>query len=216
MKEASNQHIAETLLDYGVATDAKSPLVDGIQAYISLLLQWNRTISLTTVTDLEEIVRFHFGESFFAASAVPITGGRLADVGSGAGFPGLALKMLIPTLDLALIESNAKKAAFLEEVRRRIELNSVFTFRGRMEDFDREHDSSSIVPFDFITARAFGQFDELLAWSAIHLAKAGKLLLWLGEEDAASISKMPGWLWEEPVRIPGSQRRYILGGSVQE
>ena len=153
---------------------ANRALVAGIQSYIGLLLQWNRSISLTTVTDPEDVVRFHFGESLFAASCVPITDGRLADVGSGAGFPGLPLKMLIPSLDLTLIESNAKKAAFLAEAVRRLGLDGVHIFRGRMEEFQDGLDLISSTSFDVITARAFGQFDSLLAWSRIHLARFWK------------------------------------------
>jgi 16S rRNA (guanine527-N7)-methyltransferase len=212
MKSLSNQRISQILQQYSVSVDAKSSLVDEIRLYISLLLQWNRSISLTTVTDPEEIVRFHFGESFFAACAIPITSGRLADIGSGAGFPGLPLKMLVPEIELTLIESNAKRATFLEEIRRRLALDHVLTFRGRMEEFG-DGNSKSAALFGFVTARAFGQFDELLAWAEAHLASSGKIVLWLGEEDSAAISKRTEWVWEAPVPIPSSQRRFILAGS---
>lgn len=175
--------------------------------YVSTLLSWNRSISLTTVTNPEEILRFHFGESLFVASLLPISDGRLADVGTGAGFPGLPLKMLAPSLDLTLIESNAKKAAFLAEVVRRIAVERVHIFRGRMEEADGT--------FDFVTARALGQFEGLLAWAAHHLVKSGRLILWLGHEDAKSISHTSGWSWLAPVPIPGSDRRFIICGSPE-
>ncbi|HEX4077020.1 MAG TPA: 16S rRNA (guanine(527)-N(7))-methyltransferase RsmG [Candidatus Acidoferrales bacterium] len=213
METLSNQRIAEILQQYSVAVDAKSSLVDGIQLYISLLLQWNRSISLTTVTDPEEIVRFHFGESFFAAFTISIGSGRLADVGSGAGFPGLPLKMLVPEIELTLIESNAKKAAFLEELRRRLMLDRVSIFRGRMEEFRGGRDSGPLDTFDFISARAFGQFDELLAWARTHLASSGKIVLWLGEDDCGAMSERKDWIWGKPTRMPGTQRRFILSGS---
>jgi 16S rRNA (guanine527-N7)-methyltransferase len=211
MRTLSNQRIADILREYSVATDAKSSLVEGIQSYIALLLQWNQSISLTTLTDPEEIVRFHFGESLFGASVVPITHGRLADIGTGAGFPGLPLKMLVPALDLTLIESNTKKAAFLGEVGRRLALDRVTVFRGRMEALDGEAADS----FDFVTARALGHFDELLAWSRRHLAKSGRIVLWLGEEDVVSISREAGWAWTAAARIPGSERRFIFSGARQ-
>ena len=91
-----------------------------------------RRFSLTTVTDPLEIIRFHFGESLFAAKSLPITKGRLADVGSGAGFPGLPIRMISPNVDLLLIEPNLKKVAFLAEVIRSLDLNRTEVFRGRI------------------------------------------------------------------------------------
>src|SRR5271155_1161393 len=109
----SASQIEKALAPYGLRV---SPgLSASIRGYIAILLRWNSKISLTTVVEPLEILKFHFGESFFAAAAVPITHSRLADVGSGAGFPGLPLAMLIPQLEVVLIESNLKKATFLSE-----------------------------------------------------------------------------------------------------
>src|ERR1700722_6272713 len=107
----SDLRIAKILGAYGVATSPA--LADSIRNYISMLLRWNSKISLTTVVDPVDILKFHFGESLFANSGVPISFGRLADVGSGAGFPGLPLGIFLPDLEVVLIESNLKKATFL-------------------------------------------------------------------------------------------------------
>ncbi len=206
MTHISDDQIAKYLKPYGVT--CTPPLCEQIRAYVSLLLQWNRKISLTTVTDPAEIVKFHFGESMFAVSSVPIISGRLADMGSGPGFPGLPIRMAATQLDLTLIESNTKKATFLAEVVRTIKLDHVTVFRGRMDDLDAD-----LAPFDFVTARAFGQHDELLRWAHAHLAASGKTVLWLGEDDAALLSQKPLWSWQPPLHIPGSQRRCLLVGS---
>ena len=90
--------------------------LDQIQKYISLLLLWNQKVSLTSIEDPQELVSRHFGESFFGAKFIENVGCRLADVGSGAGFPGLALKIALPELQVFLIEQDARKATFLNEV----------------------------------------------------------------------------------------------------
>jgi len=207
MSTLSNREIAAILRSYSLETDEKSTLVEAIQSYIPILLQWNRSVSLTTITDPEQIVRFHFGESLFAASLLLIEDGRLADVGAGAGFPGLPLKMLAPSLDVTLIESNTKKAAFLAEVTRKLSIDRVHVSRNRMEKVDGT--------FDFITARALGRFESLLTWAEQHLAGPGRLILWLGSEDINSISQSPGWKWATPALIPGSDRRFIISGSPE-
>jgi 16S rRNA (guanine527-N7)-methyltransferase len=207
MTTLSPSEISHALEPYGATIGPA--IADRIRAYITLLLKWNRSISLTTVTDPAEIIKFHFGESVFAAPVLKFAESRLADVGSGAGFPGLPLALAVPSLDVTLIESNAKKCAFLAEVIRALDLSDATVFRGRMEEFP-----PGSANFDFITARALGQFDDLLKWSIAHLAPGGKIVLWLGDRDARELSRAPGWTWDRPILIPGSRQRYLLVGSL--
>ena len=178
---------------------------------MALLLRWNKRISLTTVVDPLEILRFHFGESVVAASTVPIEKGRLADVGSGAGFPGLPLSIAIPDISVTLIESNAKKAAFLAEVARELKLARVDIIRKRMEDLPGD-----LPQFDYIAARALGGYQSLLTWSRSRLKCDGKMVLWLGDEESRILSADPSWTWRDPSLIPGSERRFILVGSASD
>jgi 16S rRNA (guanine527-N7)-methyltransferase len=203
----SDAQIHRGLASYGVLPDGE--LRDRIRDYISLLLLWNQKISLTTVTKPEEIIRFHFGESFFAVRRVPIENGRLADVGSGAGFPGIPIAMLCSNVRVTLIESNLKKTAFLSEAIRKLELSNARVVRARMEDFDEEI-------FDFVTARALGLYEEVARWSSRVLAASGRLILWVGEDDGAVIARSSGWGWQNPIRMPGSRRRVLLVGSRDE
>lgn len=206
MTYISDSQIEAALKPYGIA--ASSELASMIPTYISLLLKWNRTISLTTVTDVDEILRFHFGESLFALTQLSIENGRLADVGSGAGFPGIPLAMVAQAVKVTLIESNARKFAFLNEIIRELRLKNVVALRCRMEEVNRPDQR-----FNFVTARALGQFGELLKWSRKQLNPAGKLVLWLGEEDVMEISDVPEWIWSPQIAIPGSESRFILFGN---
>jgi 16S rRNA (guanine527-N7)-methyltransferase len=206
MTGLSSLQIEETLQGYGIFPS--SGLAGKISAYIDLLRKWNRRISLTTVTDPVEIVRFHFGESLFAMSQLGIGESRLADVGSGAGFPGLPLAMAIPDLHATLIESNTKKCAFLAEAIRLLELPNATIYEGRMESL-----VANSAPFDIVAARALGQFDQLLAWAQRSLTGRGRVLLWLGESDSVAIAARPNWLWDPSKLIPRSSRRYLLAGS---
>ena len=204
----TDREIRTALEPYGPSlTDVQ---VQAIWNYISLLLLWNQKVRLTSVVEPNEIVNRHFGESMFAVRKVPIERGRLADIGSGAGFPGLALKIACPQLEVFLIEANAKKAAFLAEAKRALQLEGVEILRTRLEDLSIGHDT-----LDFVTARAVGGLLGLLFWSQRALSRQGKLVLWLGREDAEEISGTAGWKWREPVLIPGSRRRVVLIGQPE-
>ena len=178
-----------------------------IQEYIRLLLKWNQSVSLTSVVDPAEILARHFGESMFICSLIPVEKCRLADIGSGAGFPGLAVKIACPELRLTLIESNKKKCAFLSEVVRALELENVEVMPIRFEEARVAPDFAEVI-----TARGVGGFSGILRWAKTALARRGHVILWLGGEDSTKVSCTPGWIWKPAVKIPESQRRFVLIG----
>src|SRR5260221_14238125 len=138
--------------------EARPEQIAAIQRYMALLLAWNEKINLTAIRDPLEMLYRHFCESMYAAFAVPLQAGRLADVGSGGGFPGLALKIIRPKLQVFLIESNVKKGTFLAEVVRELELADTRVLVSRYEEWGEE-----ITPLDFVCWRALGQFDKFLS-----------------------------------------------------
>jgi 16S rRNA (guanine527-N7)-methyltransferase len=175
--------------------------------YIDLLLLWNQSVNLTSLDDPLEIVARHFGESMFSGSLLDFQSGRLADVGAGAGFPGLPLKIAFPGLNVTLLESNTKKCAFLVEVVQRLALENVAVKRGRYQDLHGAEAS-----FDFICSRALGDYSTLLQWALHAISAKGHLLLWLGTDDSTRVARDRHWVWDAPVPIPGARRRVILIG----
>jgi len=164
-----------------------------ISTYINLLLRWNSRINLTAVRDPEQIVTRHFGESLFAArvlfprlssvSSVPsavtaLDSPRTADIGSGAGFPGIPIKLWAPQISLTLIESNHKKAAFLGEVARALRLTDVNIKNARAETLPQHS-------FDLVTLRAVERFDKILPIASDLLAPGGLLALLIGSSQLA-------------------------------
>ncbi len=197
--------IARSLAPFGLQPSAA--LVESIREYIDLLLCWNRKISLTSVVDRTEILRRHFGESMFGAIAVPMTQGRLVDVGSGAGFPGLAVKMISPDLEVTLVEANLKKAAFLGEVVRALRLTDVKILTKRAADLRADESGA-----DFVTCRAVRPDKKLLVWMHNALRAGGKCILWLGDADAIAIRERRGWNWKQPIEVPLSLKRVLQVG----
>jgi 16S rRNA (guanine527-N7)-methyltransferase len=203
----SVDEIARILLPYGGKAFTDSQLAS-LARYLELLKKWNQTIPLTSIEDDTEIVARHFGESIFAGSLLPVSSGRLADVGSGAGFPGLPLKIAFPELQVTLLEPNIKKWAFLREVQSALGLSGVEVVRCRYED---SHIPSSSL--DFVCARALGGYKRLLLWSKVVLKQGGHVILWLGIEDSNLLTRVKGWNWTLPVRIPESRQRVLLTGT---
>ena len=205
----SSDTIRRALSEFKVAvTDAQ---IAQIQQYMSLLLKWNDAMNLTAIRDPLEILYRHFCESMFGATLIPVGFGRLADVGSGGGFPGLPLKIVCPEVEVCLIDSNVKKATFLAEVVRELALPEARVLVSRYEELDEE-----ITPLDVVCSRAVGEFAHFLKWAASEKIGARTVMLWIGGRDLDEARASKDWYWNEPVAIPQSLRRFILVGRRTE
>jgi 16S rRNA (guanine527-N7)-methyltransferase len=179
-----------------------------IQQYMKILLMWNEKVNLTAIRDPLEILYRHFCESMYAAEAIPLKGGRLADVGSGGGFPGLPLKIIRPDLQVFLVESNIKKVTFLAEVIRELGLKGAQVLARRYEELGEE-----VAPLDYVCSRALGEFPAFLEWARSEQIAAKQVILWIGARDLPDIQKIPTWEWREPIAVPHSLRRLLLVGT---
>jgi 16S rRNA (guanine527-N7)-methyltransferase len=175
------------------------------------LWTWNDKVNLTAIRDPLEILYRHFCESMFGAALLPVENCRLADVGSGGGFPGIPLKIIRPDLQLFLVESNVKKATFLAEVIRELGLTDARVLVSRYEELGEE-----VAPLDVICSRALGDFANFLAWAASPRVSAKHMFLWLGGRDLDEVRARPSWTWSEPVSIPKSLQRFLLTGARTE
>jgi 16S rRNA (guanine527-N7)-methyltransferase len=203
----STEAVRRALGEFKITT-VNDAQVSQIQRYIKLLLTWNEKINLTAIRDPLEILYRHFCESMYAAQAVPLGTGRLADVGSGGGFPGLPLKILRPDLYVFLVESNVKKATFLAEVVRELELTNVSVLVSRYEELGEE-----LAPLDVVCSRAVGEFGPFLKWAASDRITAGQVVLWIGGRDLEEVKQTSGWEWREAIAVPRSLQRFLLVGT---
>lgn len=201
--------IAELLAPFTGGETPNPGLVQALQSYLELLLKWNARVNLTAVRDAETIVSRHFGESLFAArvllrkSEAALT---LADVGSGAGFPGIPMKLFAPQVELTLIESQNKKAVFLREVVRTLGLERVEVFGVRAEQWGKTA--------DLVTMRAVEQFDRALPLAATLVAEEGRLGLLIGAGQVSVAREVLGenWEWDDLVVVPQSESRVAMVG----
>lgn len=178
-----------------------------VSAHIELLLKWNSRLNLTAVRNPEEIVTRHFGESLFAAGELlksPRPSSAI-DIGSGAGFPGLPLKIVAPDVKLTLVESNQKKSTFLREAVRVLGLPDVNVFTDRAEKLTTKA--------DLVTLRAVERFQSVLPIAERLTATNGRIGLLIGESQVeAAISRLRAFQWNAKIPIPLSDHRVMLIG----
>ena len=196
------------LADLHLDPALETPLLD----YLALLLRWNRTYNLTAVRDPREMVTKHLLDSLAMhphVDGLARAGGTLADLGTGAGLPGIPLAIAKPGLRVTLVESAGKKARFMREAVRHLKLADVQVAESRIEALD--------LPgaFDAITARALATLPLLVEWGGPLLKPDGRLLAMKGVEPAEEIAALPeGWAVEavHPLRVPGlpAQRHLVV------
>lgn len=166
-----------------------------VQSYLHLLNAWNRRINLTALSKTADQLRFHFFESFWAAERFLEPGTVVADVGSGAGFPGMAVKLYQPSSRVIVIEPNYKKVVFLKEVIRKLALEAEI-FEGKAEDYP------GWERVDVATIRALKPTQQLLDLFSRH----GVQLLVLGSRWLPEFAKQAPILRQE--KTPASRNRY--------
>lgn len=176
----------------------------GFARYYAELTRWNRRVNLTAITEWDAAQILHFVDSLSAAAALPqaaLEGGRVVDVGSGAGFPGIPLKLAYPSMRLALVEARGKKAAFLREICDTLGLRDVEVRAGRAETLAHEPDLRE--GFDAALARAVDD-TAVLAELTLPFVRVGGL---------AALHKK-GDIADELARAEGAI--CALGGSLRE
>ncbi len=184
----AEQRMKELLGPFLIESDVPHDLYAQLCTYLELLVRWNERTNLTAVREPEAIVLRHFGESLFLGRHLP-PAATLLDYGSGAGFPGLPIQLLLPGLKVTLAESQGKKASFLREAIRALQLDTE-VWRGRVEAMPREQ------RFDVVALRAVDKMNEALKTASLRVAPGGTLALFVvGPGDG--------------TLIPGTQNRMI-------
>jgi 16S rRNA (guanine527-N7)-methyltransferase len=174
LNENEIQLLYNKALDYGIKLSEHQANFLGI--YLDELWDWNQRMNLTGMSTRERMVIELFLDSLIPAPFLPEKG-RMLDVGSGAGFPGVPLKIYNPQLKIHLLETNSKKVSFLKQVIRLLRLNEIEVIKGRIEK-----DGSKLHPggYQLITARALASLSQIIFWCAPLLSQKGLLVCFLG------------------------------------
>jgi 16S rRNA (guanine527-N7)-methyltransferase len=183
----------------------EAPAMAKFEIYLDLILRWNARTNLTSVRDVDSILRRHFAESIAGAEALPSDIGTLLDFGSGAGFPGIPIAICCPAIAVTLAESQGKKAAFLRQVVSVLQLNAV-VFQGRAETLNRD--------FDCVTMRAVDRMGESASQAASLVREGGLLALMTSATEFPTLQeKLFQFQWQPPIPLPHSNQRIIVLGT---
>jgi len=169
--------------------------VDLLEMHFALLTHWNKVLNLTAIRSEEEAVERHYCESIFLAMHLPAGSLRVADVGSGGGFPGFPVGVVRPDCSVTLIESHQRKSVFLREVTRRLDNFRILAVRAEEVHEEFDHVISRAVSYDDLT-----RILKNLAVSAD--------LLTGGEAPPEEL----GFVWKESVRLPWGKERFLRLG----
>jgi 16S rRNA (guanine527-N7)-methyltransferase len=189
-----------SLLDLGNHKNLYTKLL----IYIDLLIKWNKTYNLTSLTTKEDIITTHLLDCLSIVNK--IDGQRILDVGSGAGLPGLMIALARPTSNLCLIDKVAKKTFFMKQVALELELNNVEVIHGRVEDLRVKN------PFDTIVSRAFSEVEKFFSLTQHLISKQGTWLIMKSKKIMTEdLKKLDKAFEVEPITVPYLEaERYLV------
>ncbi|MEL0055790.1 MAG: 16S rRNA (guanine(527)-N(7))-methyltransferase RsmG [Methylophilaceae bacterium] len=189
-----------TLLDL----DNHEYLYTKLLIYIDLLIKWNKTYNLTSLTTKEDIITTHLLDCLSVVKK--IDGQRILDVGSGAGLPGLMIALARPTTHLCLIDKVAKKTSFMKQAVLELELSNVEVIHGRVEDLRVKN------PFDTIVSRAFSEVEKFISLTQHLISKQGAWLIMKSKKIMTEdLKKLDKAFEVEPITVPYLEaERYLV------
>lgn len=194
----------------GIGVELSQEILQQAETYYRLLSQWSRKINLTSLSKPEEVITYHFVESFFASLHMSHSPSRWADVGSGAGFPALPIKMLRPRLKLYLVEPHHKKVHFLKEVVRRLGLPEVWPMAMTLQEFQSCPPSPG--RFRYISSRAWGALPQLMNFARQKLEPEGRMLLFMGKQRCQELTQMhlEGLMVDSIIPLPTREQGFLV------
>lgn len=151
----NQEQFIQALLDKGITLSQKQ--IQQFELYYQTLVEWNEKMNLTAITNKEDVYLKHFYDSLTISFDYPLNNQSLCDIGAGAGFPSIPLKIVYPDLKITIVDSLSKRITFLKHLVQVLQLNDVSAISARAEEYAKDHRES----FDIVTARAVARLNIL-------------------------------------------------------
>lgn len=199
-KKYDTTQFEKDLQEFGVTLSKRQ--TEQFLRYYEMLVEWNQVMNLTTIIEYDDVMKKHFVDSVSLIKAYDVTkAAKVIDVGTGAGFPGLALKIAYPKLQVTLLDSLNKRIRFLDAVIDELELTGVETIHGRAEDFAKPGQLRE--QFDLCVSRAVANLSTLSEYCLPFVNKGGQFISYKSEK-----------ITEE--REPAEKAISVLGGKIKD
>ncbi len=188
-------------------------MIDKFNIFYDLLIEWNKKINLTAITEYDDVVIKHFIDSILILTFTDIDNKRLIDVGTGAGFPGIPLKILKPDCEIFLIDSLNKRVRFLEYVSDSLGLRNITLLHGRAEDLAR--DKGLRETFDYSVSRAVSNLCTLSEYCIPFLKRGGLFISYKSDKSDDEIKSSLNAINILGSKIETVEERYLPGGEIK-
>ncbi|MBR6764870.1 MAG: 16S rRNA (guanine(527)-N(7))-methyltransferase RsmG [Clostridia bacterium] len=178
-----------------------------LKIYLEFLLEYNDKVNLTAVTEVDEVIEKHFVDSAIGVSLIK-ENAVCADIGTGAGFPGVPLAVLRPDITVALVDALNKRLVFLNELKEKIGIDNLYTVHGRSEDLAK--DKNMREHFDYVFSRAVARMNILAEYDLPFVKKGGEMLAWKGPQLNEELDEA-----QKAVKILGGEVKKVFTSGVE-
>jgi 16S rRNA (guanine527-N7)-methyltransferase len=211
--EKLNNLLKDGLIELGLPPSAEQ--ISSFMIYLSELKKWNKVYNLTGLKKDKDIIIKHFFDSLLYLRVLPAGGITVADIGTGAGFPGIPLKIIRPEIDMYLIEPSRKKSAFLRHITRQLELKRIEVIEKSIQEIKVNKELPCLV--DAAVTRALFSIKDFTKKASLIVKKGGTLILNKGPKFAEELKMLQNGKYEVlPVNLPFSDiKRYIVNVRVE-
>lgn len=202
------EELQKACAEFGLRLDER--VIEGLMRYCALLQEWNEKMNLTSITEEPEVIEKHFYDSLLVAKTYRFVNRKVADIGSGAGFPGAVIALAFPEAKVTLVDATKKKFVFLEKLKEELHLDNLSFLCGRVEDLKEQRES-----FDCVISRGFAALRVFAEVGTPLLYVTGTLIAMKGKNAEEEFLEAKNIIGKLHLRLRETQKDVLPNGDIR-